>query len=416
MHVVVIGNGIAGNSAASQVRRLAPSSEVTIISEEKEPLYSACALAYVISGDITRDKVFIKSKEDYQVEGIETIFGQKVLKVDTKRKQVVLKKEKVNYDRLVIATGSKPISPSIEGVGKKGITSLKTLADADFIASRKIGKAVVIGSGLIGVEACLALRNIGWQVTLIELLDWILPRVFDQEPAQLIERLMRNAGVDVFTKERLIRILGGDRVEGVMTNKRDLRCDMVVLAVGMKPEVELAKRAGAQIGKCGGIRTNSHLQTSLRHIYACGDCVESQDIVTGEKTLSLLWPTARQQGDVVGSNCVGIERKYQGSLNITGFHIFDSHAVSVGHNLYTLSADGVKMLKSENGYYSRLLLYRGKLVGAQFVGKTEELGHLVSVIRRGESLERIQYLVSPESLNHNPWNYKLRLAFGKGEL
>ena len=138
-------------------------------------------------------------------------------------------------------------------------------------------------------------------------------------------------------------------------------------------------------------------------------------MVTGEQTLSLLWHTAKQQGEAVGSNCMGIKSEYQGSLNITGVHILDNYAVSIGHNIATLNKDRVRVLESENGYYQRLLLYRGKLVGAQFVGETEELGPLVTIVRRGDSLDRIRYLVSPELLNHNPWNYKLRLAFRTGE-
>jgi len=180
---VVIGNGIAGNSVIEKVREIDRDVELTVISEESCPEYSACILASYLSGEIKRERVFLKTEEDYRKEGINTIFGKKVTEIDTVKKRVVLEEGYLSYDKLVVATGSKGITPPIGGVNKEGVFLFKSIEDADKILHFNPTKAVVVGSGPIGIEVCIALKKRNCEVYLVELLDWILPKVFDKRSA-----------------------------------------------------------------------------------------------------------------------------------------------------------------------------------------------------------------------------------------
>lgn len=408
-HIVIIGNGVAGNSAASVIRKFDRVANIIMISNEAYPHYSACVLANYISGDLDRERVFLKNLEDYSREGISVIWDESVLGVDIAEKRVLLEGRDISYDELVLATGSKPIVPPIEGVDKEGVFTFKSLADADKIAGSSGETAVVIGAGFIGVEASVALRKRGWEVFNISR-RWLLPRVFDEKPSLLIKEVMEEQGIKVLTRERTVRILGNGRVEMVVTDKRQIKCDMVVLATGLTPEVELAEQAGLEIGAVSGIKVDKQMMTTAKDVYACGDCVQARDIITGEDSLSLLWHNAKEQGEVVGYNCSGAYRSYIGSLNITGLDIFGTHAVAIGHTMDRFKDTKLEIIESDddNRYYHRLLIADGILVGAQFVGKAENVGPLLFAIRRGESLEKIQRIIgNADFLSRNPWCYRM---------
>jgi len=180
--IVIIGNGIAGNSAASAIRSSKNQVAVTIISQEPFPEYSACTLSKkYLSGEMKRDEVFLKAPEDYFREKITPLFGQQVINIDAREKKVILEQEEVRYDKLILAMGGNPMIPPLPGVEKKGIFTLKSLGDADSIFSYSGSKAVVIGAGAIGIEASISLRKRGWNVVLLELLDRVLPTMFDDE-------------------------------------------------------------------------------------------------------------------------------------------------------------------------------------------------------------------------------------------
>jgi len=388
---VVIGNGIAGNSVIEKVREIDRDVELTVISEESCPEYSACILASYLSGEIKRERVFLKTEEDYRKEGINTIFGKKVTEIDTVKKRVVLEEGYLSYDKLVVATGSKGITPPIGGVNKEGVFLFKSIEDADKILHFNPTKAVVVGSGPIGIEVCIALKKRNCEVYLVELLDWILPKVFDKRSASFLERALELNGVRVITGEKVIKIVGDRRVEGVITDKREIECDTVVLAAGMRPNVELARKAGIEIGKLGGIKVNEFMMTDKEDVYACGDCVETKNIVTGKECLNLLWFNAKQQGDTVGYNLLGIKRAYPGSQNIVIINVFNIFGVSIGETLATLGNDNsIEVIEKDygNSYY-RLLTFKDRVVGVQAINKIEFMGLMLGLIRRREGIKSL---------------------------
>lgn len=411
---VIIGNGIAGNSAASAIRQYDRQAEVTLISEESEPLYSPCAFHKYLSGEMALEALYLKRMEDYSREAVRTIFGQKVFDVDGKAKEIRTGEKRFPFDKLVVATGGLPVFPPIRGADIKGVFALKTLKDAQAIATFEARSAVVIGSGPIGIEAAVGLRKKGLGVFLIEILDRILPRLFDERPALILREIMDDQGIEVSTGERVLEIIGGERVTGVATDKRQIGCDMVIMGAGVRPNVELARRMGCEIGSLGGIKTNEYLKTSLEDIYACGDCVESKDILTGERTLSLLWPSAKRQGWIAGSNCVGAQKKFIGSFGATNLELLGGFAVSAGR-IGESFQDTVAYETVEGAHgpaYYKLIIFEDQLVGIQLINRSQHAGLLFSrMLRRDHLLHLAKVSTNDRWLSKTPWNYWIRQYF-----
>jgi len=415
MHVIV-GNGIAGLTAAQVMREFRRGIDVTLVSEEKYPAYSPCIFPKYISGEIGRERIFLNSHEDYLKIGVRPIFGKRALKIYTDEKKVFLEDgSSLRYDKLVIATGSKPIIPRIDGVEKKGAFTLKTLGDVDEFLAYPKRKIAIVGAGFIGVETTMALKAKGYDTTLIESLDHVLPAAFDDKPAHVIETTLQKHGIKIFTGEKVTQILGGKEVKGIEVGGREIKCDAAVLATGMRPRVDLARPAGIKIGKLGGILTDERMSTNAEGVYACGDCTESRDVVTGRNTLNLLWPNAVLQGRVAGYNCVGTPKKYRGFINIVGIDLFGTHVASIGHTLATIgNGGGCEVVEKTHGtYYSRIILKKGTIVGAQFIGRTEKMGALFGAIWKKARIEDIKKIFSErELLTMNPWYMGIRPYLG----
>jgi NADH oxidase (H2O2-forming) len=400
MKVIVIGNGIAGNTASSTIRRLNRQAEITIISEERYPFYSACALPQYLAGELRRPSLFLRARRDYSREGIKVVLGQRVTRISPEDKMVFLDHKSLAYDKLIIATGSQPIMPPIEGINLDGVFALKSLNDADQIRHTATQVAVIVGSGPIGVEAGIALSKKGGTVYVIELLGRIMPRIFDDKPSSLLRDTIEQNGIRILTDESVTCITGNNKVEGIVTSKRHIECDTVIVAAGMKPNAELARQMGVNTGKLGGISVTRQMMTNLDDIYACGDCVEAEDAVTGKPTLSLLWHNAREQGLVAGSNCRGVSRIYPGSINITSLDIFNTHAVSLGSIATDVSQpEPVEIIeRSGSKNYLRLILSQERLIGAQAIGDTQDTGALLYAMLRKDKLTEPKQLVGERPL------------------
>jgi NAD(P)H-nitrite reductase large subunit len=408
--IVIIGNGIAGNSAAAAIRKIDKNSEITIISEEAETVYSACALPYYISGEVQREKVYLNDLREWSEKNVRLMLGKRVTEFDVWKKLVYLDSQILPYDKLIIATGGRVALPPIRGLQKEGVHTLKSLAGADKIANSPAKSAAIIGSGFIGVELAIALRMKGLRVYLVEMLDRILPRTFDEKPARHLLNIIRKNGIEVFINEKVTRITGGDKVKGIATDKRELQCEMVILNTGMVPNVELARNAGLRIGELGGIVTDSRMKTSAEDVYTCGDCVESRNAISGCITLSLLWPNAKQQGVVAGRNCIDNRMEYTGSIDITGLCVFGTHAVSVGCTAGGSGSNNVKILEYSCGEnYQRWLVENNRLIGAQSIGKTEDIGILMGVMRRKDNINRVREIYCERSVGA----VQLMAAFNK---
>jgi len=395
MRFVVVGNGIAGNTAADRIRELDREAEITIVSDQVHSFYTACALPHYLAGDLGRRGLFVKARDDYRKAGMRLVFGRRVVSISTQEKKVMLEGTSVEYDRLILAMGSRPIVPPIDGIQLPGVSTFKYLDDAVRIAKEIPETAVVVGSGPIGIEAAVALRKRGAKVYIIELMGRIMPRLFDDKPASMLSEILSRHGIEALTGERVIGIVGGANVEGITTDKRTIRCGLIVMAAGMRPNSEIAKQAGVAVALRGGIIVDRHMQTNVGDVYACGDCVEAADLITGAPSMIQLWHNAKEEAEVAASNAFGVRRRYAGSINITSLDVFDNHAVSFGNTQADLSSqEGVEVVEKPHGErgYHRLVLKDGRIVGAQFVGDLEDMGAvLYTLIRKDRLNELIEF-------------------------
>lgn len=410
-HIVIIGNGIAGNSAISAIRRFDKDINITLISEEKPPLYSPCAFHKYLSGEMEKQKLFLKTFDDYLKDRVEVVFGQKASKVDIQAREVLVGDRSIHFDKLILATGSSAVSLPIKGADKRGVFPLKTISDVEEISNYPAKKVTVIGSGPIGVEAAIAFRQRGLEVTVIEILNRILPRLFDNEPALVLREILEDHGISVLLEERVTEILGNRTVKGLITDKRQIECDTVIVAAGVRPNTDLARQMGLDLGNLGGIKTSDYMMTNVEDVYACGDCVESKDIITGENTLSLLWHNAKRQGWVSGCNCVGERRRFTGSFDATNVEIWGTYASSVGRSASSFRSQGDYHVieKTCDSNYYRLIIVNDRLVGMQLINKSEHAGLLFSKMLRKDNLVELKKVILDDRLlSMKPWHYGIR--------
>jgi NADH oxidase (H2O2-forming) len=411
MHIVIIGNGIAGNEVAFNIRKYDKQSKITIASAENCAEYNPGSLPYYVAGGIPREKIFLRKIEDYHKGNINLLLEHKISEINTDKKRVYTENNtEIDYDKLVIATGAKLRAPPIEGLDKEGVLGCKDLSDADELAKHKGKIAVIIGSGLVGIEVSEALRKKDYKVYLIELLDWIIPMLFDKEPAMLLTNLLSKHGIHALTHEKVLSICGNKKVNSVITDQREIKCDTVVVATGVVPNVSVIANAGIKIGKLGGIKVNDRMMTSVEDVYACGDCAEAKDAFTNEDSLYLLQHNAIEQAEIVAKNCVGRYSTYRGTWNFARVYYFDTHAVSIGKTLSLFGeTNNVKVNETQfpDGY-CRLIIGNGELRGAQAIGKfADYAGILLGAMWRHVDLSKISWDKVYQINSSYPWVYRM---------
>ena len=343
MKVVIVGGVAAGPKVASKIIRLMPNAEVTIVEKGELLSYAGCGLPYYISGvvkeqaelmstpvGVARDPVFFQKVKNVHVSN-----RTEATKIDRAAKRVRIRnvggdESWLDYDKLVLATGATPVIPRIGGADLGNIFTLHGVHDAEGIksvlAEEKAHDVVIVGGGLIGVEVTEALAEKGCRVTIVEMLPQVLS-MLDWEMARLVAQHMESHGVKVLTDTKVERFEGDGKVASVVADKSSLPADMVILAIGVRPNVKLAQDAGLEIGSTGAIKVDERMQTSDPDIYAAGDCVESIDLVTGRACYIPLGSTANKQGRVAAVNICGGDDTFPGVLGSTVCKVFD-HCVA----------------------------------------------------------------------------------------
>jgi len=403
LRIIIIGNGAAGNQAAQTIQNHDPGAEITILGAESIPFYSACALPDYLAGWIKRDQLFLKTTLNQPQVKIR--LGQAVEDIRPDRQAITFGGELLFYDRLIIASGSRPILPAIPGTGLPGNFVIKSVYDIDQILAHNPRRAVVIGSGNIGIEAADALESRGCQVSIIEMMARIMPRLFDEYPALLIRKILEENGIEIHTGEKAREVIGKNGVEGLITDGREIACDAVIWAAGVRQNTELARAAGIEIGGLGGIKVDSHMKTSHPEIYACGDCVETSDLLTGKPALCLLWSAAKAQAEVAARNCLGEKIVYPGALKLIAEEAYGRPCMAAG--LLEEEMDGKELkiiVKETEKTYHRILIQDERIMGIQAVGSTEAIGPLLYLMKKRMTQSEIKRIInSPLLLKNMPW-------------
>nr|MDO8080211.1 FAD-dependent oxidoreductase [Candidatus Freyarchaeota archaeon] len=424
---MIIGSGAAGTTAAFWAKKTDRKCEVLLINREPYPEYSRCGLPYTISKVIPE---FLNLREhdagwfeSFAKIGIK--LETEVTDINTKAKTVKLKdlktgkEETVNYDKLVIATGSHPAAPPIEGVqNMKGIFYLRTLKDAMDIeaAARKAKNAVVIGAGLIGVETAENLVEKGLKVAMVEFLPSVVPLMIDPDMAELVQEEMIKHGMEVYTNTAAKAVLGKERVQKVLIENREtketkeLPADLVVIGAGVRPYTEVAQKSGVALGTTKYIKVNEKCETNVPDIYSAGDCTEYPDFVTGEPTPQGMGTIAVRMGKVCGINAVGGEARMPKGVLLTRItKVFDIQIAAVGPTTSQLERNKIKPIvgkitgSSKPEYFPGGKLIRikilsdenGKILGAQIVGYEDvhqKINVIAAAMQSGMSVYDLEWL------------------------
>jgi NADPH-dependent 2,4-dienoyl-CoA reductase/sulfur reductase-like enzyme/rhodanese-related sulfurtransferase len=401
--VVIIGGVACGPKAAARIKRLKPETEVTIIEKGELLSYAGCGLPFYIAGEVhshnelmstpagvVRDTHFFKAVKDINVHN-------HTLVESVDRKNKIVKAVQVEtgepvefpYDDLVLAVGSKYTVPPIEGTDLKGVHFLQTVEEARKIRDESgtlAGKnAVIIGAGLIGMEVTEAFKKRGLAVTLVERLDTAMGQLLDPEIAFHVHNECKAKGVSLRLGETVQKIIGDDAgsVKKVVTDAGEIPADIVLIAVGVRPNIRLAKDMGLEIGKTGAIRVDCHMRTSDPNIYAGGDCVENVNLVTGKPLYAPMGSTANKHGRVIADNICGISTEFAGvlgtaicklfGLNVARTGLSEVQAKNEGYDYITVlspAPDKAHFLKDARLIIIKFIVDKGsrKLLGAQIVG------------------------------------------------
>jgi NADPH-dependent 2,4-dienoyl-CoA reductase/sulfur reductase-like enzyme/rhodanese-related sulfurtransferase len=344
--IVVIGGTACGPKAAARARRCDPSARITIIEQKDDLSTATCGLPYYVGNVINKESDLVARRADYfrDVMDMEVLTGTRALAVHPKAHTVEILNQKtdrrfaIEYDKLVIATGAAPITPNWEGRDLAGIFTLSNIPDAtairSYIDTLKNKEAVIVGAGLIGLEMAEAFRARGLKVTVLEALSWPLPALLDAEIAAYVDKHLQAKGVTVRCGQRVTGFLGDKdrRVRRVVCGDAELEAGMVLLSLGVRPNVALAKDAGLTIGVTGGLSVNECLETSDPDIYAGGDCVEVVNIITAKKTFVPLGSTANKHGRIIGTNVTGGSETFPGITGTAVAKVFDFNVARTGLN------------------------------------------------------------------------------------
>ncbi|MTI85433.1 MAG: pyridine nucleotide-disulfide oxidoreductase [Firmicutes bacterium] len=423
--VLIIGGVAGGASAAARLRRLDEDAQIIMLERGDYVSFANCGLPYYVGGVITeRDKLLMQTEEGMEARfNIDIRVQSEVTRIDRAKKEVeiVTKGEtyQESYDYLILSPGAAPVVPPIPGVDIDGIYTLRNMADVDRIKGHvdkeKPKQAAVIGGGFIGVEMAENLKEVGSDVVVIEAADQITAPL-DLEMARMLEKHLSDNGVKVITGDGVSEFKGRENIEVVLRSGDKVAADMVIMAIGVKPETKLAQEAGLDLGERGGIKVDEYLRTSDPFIYAVGDAVEVKDIVNEYSTLIPLAGPANKQGRIAADNLCGREVSFAGSQGTSIIKVFDLTGAATGNNEKTLQRLNIPYQKSYThspsnaGYYpgSFVLTIKsifqpndGKILGAQIVGREgvdKRIDVLAAAVRHGLTvydLEELELAYAP---------------------
>ncbi|HOD16441.1 MAG TPA: FAD-dependent oxidoreductase [Spirochaetota bacterium] len=393
---LIIGGVAGGATAAARLRRLDESAEIIMFERGEYVSYANCGLPYYIGGVIpVRDRLFVQTADGFRNRfNIDVRVSTEVVSIARERKQVEVRDlangaiTVESYDKLVLSPGAEPLKPPIPGIDIPGIFTLRNVMDTDRIKQHcdttKPKSAVIVGGGFIGLEMAENLHAAGMEITLVEMAEQVMVNL-DYEMAAEVHHHLRAKGVTLLLKDGVASFRDkGRSIEVVLSSGRTIAADIVILSIGVRPDTKLAREAGLDIGKRGGILVDRHLRSSDPDIYAIGDAIEFANPVTGRSVITLLAGPANKQGRLVADNIVtGNTRIYGGSIGTAVAKVFDLTVASTGASEKTLAAEGIPCVASITHSASHATYYPGAsqmsvkilfspdsctLLGAQIVG------------------------------------------------
>jgi nitrite reductase (NADH) large subunit len=381
---LIIGNGVAGTTAAEHVRKQDKDGALTILSDEDLPFYYRVRLNEVISGELSEREIVAKQEQWYREQEIDLKLDTRVVDADVSRKVVsTADNREYPYDRLLIATGSHSFIPPIKGAETRGVFALRSIQDARDILSYAgdVRDVVIIGGGLLGLETGNALRMRDKQIMVVEFFPRLLPRQLDPAGAGMLENIMAEMGLSFRLGAKTQEIIGEGRVEGVLLEGgEELRAEMVVISAGVRPNLELAHSLNLDTDK--GIKVDNRLRTSQTDVYAAGDVAEFQGVPYG------IWTASLDQGKVAGINLAGGEATYHGTTMANTLKVAGVDLASAGD----IDADDKlkSRVVSREGVYRKVVIAENQIKGCIMLGDTKGFTKMIKIMSEGQDVSEIE--------------------------
>ena len=392
---VIIGNGVAGTTAAENIRKMDNEGKITIVTEEDLPFYYRIRLNEYISGDIDEQDLIAKEDQWYRDRNIDLRLMTRIRGTERQEKFIITEnKERLVYDRLLIATGSHSFIPPIKGSDKKGVFALRTIKDARSISAyaRESEDVVLIGGGLLGLEAGNALRKLGKRVTVVEFFPRLLPRQLDVGGAKRLQKIMERMGFSFRLGAKTQEITGDDNANGVVLEGGEtLHAEMVIISAGVRPNIEMAESLGLDNDK--GIKVDERLQTNQPDIYAAGDVAEFRGMPYG------IWPAAMEQGKIAGVNMAGGSEVYKGTTMANTLKVVGIDLASAGN--IDAEDELEPRITTDEKAYKKIVIENNRIIGCIMLGETKGFNKITKAISEGVDVSQIEDQMRSMGFNFN---------------
>ena len=385
--LVVVGNGMATARLVDELAKVALGRyAIAVIGDEPRLAYNRVLLSSVLAGETASHDIELRPASWWRDRGVTLKYGCRATEIDVGRHELkIANEESVSFSRLVVATGSTPLRLNVPGSDLAGVHTFRDSRDVDLLLTLAAQKkrVVVVGGGLLGLEAAYGLAKAGAPVTLIHLMDRLMERQLDAPAAELLKTLVERKGIKVLLNANTARLHGATRVDGVeLTDGRRIEADAVIFAAGIRPNVALAKDAGIAVGR--GIVVDDHLQTAAPEIFALGECAEHRGICYG------LVEPAYEQARVLAQHLAGKTAAYGGSVVATNLKVSGVSVFSAGDFIGAEGSETILLNDVRHGTYKKLVISEGRLAGAVLVGDVESALWYLELIRNREPVARIR--------------------------
>lgn len=364
MKYIIIGNGVAGTTAAANIRKIDHEGEITIVSDEAYPFYSRIRLIDYLAGETDEKGLVIYKDAWYEKNNIKLLLNTPVSEIDKDMKEIAITSgQRLKYDKLLIAAGGVSFIPPLPGSDKKGVFTLRTIKDAVGIKNHveQAKKVVIIGGGILGIEVGNSLRKAGCSVSIIEFFPRLLPRQMDKEGSEILTSQLVGMGFTFYLGAKTKEISGDDTVKSVrLEDGTIIDCNTIIISAGVRPNAELAYKLGLKCNK--GLPVNDRMETEIQDIYAAGDLIEHRNLYYG------IWPAAEKQGEIAGINMAGGSAGYEGTTPSNALKIAGIDLIAAGD----IDADGklesIIQKDKEKFLYKKLVIKNDVIAGCILYG------------------------------------------------
>ena len=393
MKYVIIGASAAGLACAERIRKEDSRGEITVLTKEPYYPYSRPSISYFLKGAVKEKDMLLRKLSYYKTNRIDIVPDTEVKEIDTKAKTVKAGRKTYSYDKLCVCTGSKPFVPPVKNVsGKENALTFLDLESTKKVKAKagNTTKAVVIGAGLIGMKAAEGLSKICESVDVVELSPRILPSILDAKSSKGVKKYIEDNGHIEFHLGDTVtaaRSRGNKITSVILKSGKELKCDLLILAVGVRPETSLAEKAGLKVDR-GIIVDSKTMKTSNKDVYAAGDCTVSVDMLDGSKKIIALWVNAVQQGSVAGAQMAGSSEELGGSFAVNAIDFYGLRICTCG----LINASGEQysdIIKRDGDKYKRLIFEGNRLVGFVLINSSENAGIYTSLIENQTDLSTL---------------------------